>query len=151
MRSSILAASLLLFLAACEPKRPDAEPAAPPAAAGPAAPRIGTVTDWRLATLGGVPVGVGDSVAPTLKLLAGNGKAGGFGGCNRWFAGATRSGDSLSFSPIGATKMACEGPGMELEQRWFAALARVRRATEGAEELVLADSTGSPLATLRHY
>lgn len=142
----------LLLLAGCESKPPESgTPAAAPPAGAPADRLIGTATDWRLVTLGGEPVGVGDSAAPTLKLQAGGGRAGGYGGCNRWFAEAARSGDALSFSAIGATKMACEGPAMALEQRWFAALERVRRVTEAGGELILADSAGSVVATLRHY
>lgn len=150
MRSSILAASLLLFLAACESKPPEAAPPATPPA-GATSSGIEGASRWRVASIDGEPVEVADSLAPTLRMPPATGKAGGFGGCNRWFAEATRSGDMLSFAAIGATKMACGRSAMKLEQRWFAALERVRRATEGAEELVLADSTGAPLATLRHY
>lgn len=102
-------------------------------------------------TLGGKSIGVPDSLAPTLKLPARVGKAGGFGGCNRWFAGASRAGDLLTFAPIGATRLACPAPAMELERRWFATLERVRRASARGRELVLADSAGTPLATLEGY
>ncbi len=152
MRPVRLAPALLLLVVGCESKPPEAGPPASAPPAGAPAPRLsGTATDWRLATLEGVPVGVGDSVAPTLKLPVGGGRAGGYGGCNRWFAEATRSGEALSFSAIGATRMACEGPAMALEQRWFAALERVRRATEANGELLLADSAGTAVAVLRHY
>lgn len=151
MRSSaILAAAFLLVLAACESKPPEA---APPAAPPAGATSSGTegASRWRVASIAAEPVEVADSLAPTLRLPPATGKAGGFGGCNRWFAEAARSGDALSFSAIGATKMACEGPAMALEQRWFAALERVRRVTEAGGELILADSAGSVVATLRHY
>lgn len=151
MRPLKVVPALLLLVAACESKPPVPPTTPGPPAVGLAAQGDRSVTDWRLVTLGGVAVGVGDSAAPTLKLMAGNGKAGGFGGCNRWFAAATRSGDTLTFAPIGATKMACDGPAMALEQRWFAALGQVRRATEANGELLLADSAGTALAVLRQY
>ncbi|MDX2122577.1 MAG: META domain-containing protein, partial [Gemmatimonadota bacterium] len=111
----------------------------------------GATTMWQVVTLAGVPVAVPDSIAPTLKLPAATGKAGGMSGCNRWFAGVIRSGEALSFAPVGATKMACAGPAMDVEQRWFAALERVRRISERDGNLVLVDSAGSELATLRRH
>lgn len=153
MRTMTAFALLSLALAACESRRPEA-PAPPPP---PATVETGGVltgdssgtTMWQVVTLAGAPVAVPDSIAPTLKLPAATGKAGGMSGCNRWFAGATRSGEALSFAPVGATKMACDGPAMDVERRWFAALERVRRASERDGHLVLADSAGTELATLR--
>ncbi len=156
MRAMTAFALLSLALVGCESKRPEA-PAQPPPPPPPSSVGTGGVlsgdssvaTTWQVVTLAGAPVAVPDSIAPTLKLPAATGKAGGMSGCNRWFAGAIRSGEALSFAPVGATKMACAGPAMDVERQWFAALGRVRRASERDGILVLADSAGTELATLR--
>lgn len=155
MRPLTVFACLSLALAACESKRPEAPtppPPFPPSAVGTGGvldrDSSGTTT-WQVVTLTGAPGTVPDSIAPTLKLPAAAGKAGGMSGCNRWFAGVIRNGEALSFAPVGATKMACPGPAMDVERRWFAALERVRRVSEREGALVLADSAGTELATLR--
>ena len=96
-------------------------------------------TTWIMASAGKRPPSVS---------FAEDGKVGGFGGCNRFFGGYTQQGEALSFSPLGATRMACPGGVMKLEQEFFAMLGNVRAARIEASELVLIDASGKELARL---
>jgi len=78
------------------------------------------------------------------------GKVVGHGGCNRYFGGVT-AGEipgSLSFSAMGATRMACPDPAMELEQRYLSALAAASNHSFLAGRLVLTCQTGEGLVAL---
>lgn len=50
-------------------------------------------------------------------------------GCNKLFGNYTLSGNSLSFGPLGATKMYCEGR-MEMEKELMQGLAAVTRVSQ---------------------
>jgi len=76
-------------------------------------------------------------------------RASGFAGCNRWFAQATRDGDALRFGGIGATRMMCPPPRMEIETAFLGALERTRGARIQADTLTLIDESGAVVATLR--
>lgn len=54
-----------------------------------------------------------------------DGRATGTGGCNRWFAGYSLTGEGLTFQQAGATMMACAPDVMEAERRFLEALGRV--------------------------
>jgi heat shock protein HslJ len=58
---------------------------------------------------------------PHFILSAAENKVNGFGGCNRFFGSYRAEGDSLRFSQMGATRMACP-EGMEQEQAFLKAL-----------------------------
>lgn len=74
-------------------------------------------------------------------------RASGFAGCNRWFGTVTR-GDypALSFSQVGSTRMMCEGPQMNIEREFLAALGATQMATVDGDQLVLADIGGAEIA-----
>lgn len=83
----------------------------------------------------------------SLKLDAATGRASGYGGCNRWFAGYTSAGPGqISFSAAGATRMACMEPAgvMEREQEFLDQLARIAsyRVTEDHLYLETEDGAG---------
>lgn len=82
--------------------------------------------------------------APTITFA--DSGASGFAGCNRWFGQVTRDGESLSFNGVGATRMACEAPAMQIEQNFLSALERTRahRFMENGT-LVLLDAEGAEL------
>ncbi len=84
---------------------------------------------------------------PTLAI-AGDGRASGDGGCNRFFATVTMDGEAIVFSEIGSTRMACEEGLMRLEQAYFEALAATAsyRIEEG--RLVLLDAGSQPSVVL---
>ncbi|HYH55231.1 MAG TPA: META domain-containing protein [Anseongella sp.] len=61
--------------------------------------------------------------APTLFFAENEKKVNGFAGCNKFFGTYTLSGDSLTFSGLGSTKMFCE-QSMELENQYLGLLAK---------------------------
>ena len=96
-------------------------------------------TTWIMASAGKRP--------PSISFAA-DGKVGGFGGCNRFFGSYTQQGEDLSFSPLGATRMACPNGIMKIEQDFFSMLAKVRTAGIDTSALVLRDAAGKELARL---
>jgi putative lipoprotein len=120
----------LVALAACQGST-GAQPASP-------------VGAWRAEDIRGEPIAPG--VDSTLEI-APDGAVTGSGGCNRYRGRATLGEGTIAFSPLAATRMACPGPAMAQEQRFFAALAAARafRIADGAL-LLLADD-GAMLAS----
>ena len=103
-------------------------------------------TYWKLTALGDKPVTVADSqrephivLAPDSKQLSGS------GGCNRMFGTYELNGDAISFSGVGATKMACVD-GMDIESSFFAALPKVAKWQITGQQLELRDATGAIVA-----
>jgi putative lipoprotein len=73
-------------------------------------------TDWRLTQLAGsgVPfIGVSAGVDATLRIDGT--RAGGKGGCNRWFADVAVDDAQIAFGKIGSTMMACPELAMSIE------------------------------------
>jgi heat shock protein HslJ len=93
--------------------------------------------EWVLESLdGSVDAGL---QRPTITFS--EGRISGFAGCNRYFGQrAAEPGEASYFSGIGATKMACVGPAMDLEQRYLAGLERTRDARVVDHRLVLFDA-----------
>ncbi len=54
-------------------------------------------------------------------------KAGGFAGCNNWFASYRQQQDRLEFANIATTRKICAPALMEQEQRYLEALSQVQR------------------------
>jgi heat shock protein HslJ len=96
-------------------------------------------TNWVLASAG--------KRAPMINFEA-DGKVTGFGGCNRFFGGYSQSGERLSFSAIGATRMACPGKAMEVEQDFFDMLNKVAAARLEGGKLRLLDVSGKQISAL---
>jgi heat shock protein HslJ len=80
--------------------------------------------EWVIEDIGGG--GVIDNARLTMEFREG-GNVGGMGGCNRYSAGFTLSGEGMSIGPAAATMMACEEALMRLEQALFKALPAVTR------------------------
>jgi len=83
------------------------------------APSPGAIRDveWTLEVLDGQPLAPGVK-APTFTLS--NGRASGFGGCNRYSGPVTESAPgSLSFGELASTRMACPDAQMSLEDRFL--------------------------------
>lgn len=70
------------------------------------------------------------------------GRVGGNGGCNTYFAGYTVDGDSLTFGQAGSTMMACEEAIMAQEAAYLAALQSTATFTVEGDALRLADAGG---------
>ena len=83
---------------------------------------------WRVIRLGGSPLPEG--VIVTIEFGP-EGRVSGRTGCNRFTGGYTLTGEGLSFSPLGVTRMACPSPQMETEQRFLDLIQKVTRATPG--------------------
>jgi putative lipoprotein len=116
-------------------------------AAADAAPLAGT--RWRLVALGDEPVRAADaSRAPHLVFAVEGGRLSGSDGCNRMVGGYALDGARLSFSGIGATRMACPE---SMEQA--AAFARALHATAAhrvaGDLLELIDASGRVVARLQ--
>ncbi len=111
----------LLGIFACQPRPPASEPPAVAASAS-----LDT-REWALVELGelAAPPGAGGRPA-TIQFDPTAGRAAGFAGCNRYSAGYTLAGDSLTFGPAISTRMAC-ADGDELERGYLAMLPAVRR------------------------
>lgn len=98
---------------------------------------------WKLLRLGlkAEPV---SGRGPTL-MVQGE-KVSGNGGCNRYFSRLKEAGPGqISFGPVGATKMACPGALMNLEQAYFQRLEKVKAFgfRMGKLALTFADGAGS--------
>jgi len=128
-RRVIAAAATVMVPAACAPAR-----AASPHGA------------WLAEDIAGATVPAG--VATTLEIAA-DGAVSGSGGCNRYRGRAELGAGTIAFSPLAATRMACPGPAMEQEGRFFAALAAARRFRIEDGRLVLSAEDGSVVARLR--
>jgi heat shock protein HslJ len=81
-------------------------------------------SEWKLEELGGT--GVIESVQATLSFPEA-GKVTGNGSCNRFFGTAQISKDSIKFSPLGSTRMACPEELMNQETKYLGALQSAER------------------------
>jgi putative lipoprotein len=101
--------------------------ATPSAGAGDAgAAASGTLvgTSWRLEDLLGR--GVAENAEATLEFPE-EGRVAGKGSCNRFFGPAEIAGQSIKFSHLGSTMMACPEPIMNQEREYFKALESAER------------------------
>lgn len=103
-----------------------------------AAPRL-EGTGWVMASAG--------KRAPMIHFEA-EGKVTGFGGCNRFFGGYVQSGERLSFSALGSTRMACPGNAMAVESSFFDMLSKVAAAKIEGGKLLLLDGAGKQIGAL---
>jgi copper homeostasis protein (lipoprotein) len=80
-------------------------------------------TEWVLVELAGAPLP--DGAEATLLLDGSEWQASGRGGCNRFSGPYRLEGGSLTFGNMAATRMACTGPAMEVEDAYLRILARI--------------------------
>lgn len=106
-------------------------------------------TEWQLVEIEGKAPAVADDRRPTLMLLAIEDRAHGSGGCNRYSGSYTRSEDGLKFGPMMQTKIGCEAAINHSEQQFHAALARVARLRQSADQLELLGDDDAVLLRLR--
>jgi heat shock protein HslJ len=96
-------------------------------------------TRWMIASLDGRPV----RTARTTDIRFTASRVQGNAGCNS-FGGAYRlDGDRLSAGQVISTKMACVGPGMDIEGRFFDIIANAQVARSGADAITLRGQGGS--------
>jgi heat shock protein HslJ len=75
-------------------------------------------------------------------------RAGGFAGCNQWFAQVELT-SGLRFGGIGATRRACPEPAMTTEREFLVVLQQTRMAEQEGETLRLTGGEAETLATFR--
>lgn len=115
------------------------------AAGGEAGGLVGTA--WRLEYLGGA--GVLDRVEATLEFPEA-GKIAGSGSCNRFFGTVIISGESITISPLGSTRMACAEGVMNQEEKYLKALQDAERFTrDGSTLLIYGKGIAKPLRFIR--
>jgi heat shock protein HslJ len=73
---------------------------------------------------------------------------GGSAGCNGFSGRYTTAGDSLSFSPLATTRMACKKYVMAQEHVFLDAMSRVRSYAIDGGQLTLFDASGASLLGL---
>ena len=99
---------------------------------------------WLLSTIGDQPIARGDGPSLQFALV----QAGGFGGCNQFSTTYRTDGSTtLTFGPISATRIACQGDGGTLETAYFAALSRVTRYLLQDDRLELTGEADAPKLT----
>jgi len=106
-------------------------------------------TYWKVVMLNGKVVqSAGQSAKePHMILSASDNKVNGTGGCNSFFGTYELQGDNgITFSPIGATKMACQDNVMAVEHQLFQAFEMTGRFTLSNDTLILTTTDMSPLA-----
>ncbi len=103
-------------------------------------------TRWRIETIAGAPT---LETKATEFVILPDGRVTGSAGCNRFSGAGAFAGGRVRMGPLVATRMACQGPLMEQEQRLFDALARAARYETREGVLTLRDSAGADLVRLR--
>ncbi|UCD36298.1 MAG: META domain-containing protein [Nitrospiraceae bacterium] len=82
---------------------------------------------WQLVEADGSPVApLPGERQPSMTFDAGKKQATGFAGCNTFFGSYELDGSSLTFGPVGATRMFCEGAAGEVEMKFMQALEQTR-------------------------
>lgn len=103
-------------------------------------------SEWAPVTLSGAPAPEG--VEAFIRFGA-DGVAAGSSGCNRFTGGYEQDGETLTFGPLAATRMACAGPAGVMETAFFQMIEAVRGARREGPELTLLNEAGETVATLR--
>lgn len=131
--ATALAAGALLWLAGPALAASDA----PPSLAG---------SEWEALTVEGEPVP--DGVEVFIQFGA-EGRAAGSSGCNRFTGGYTQEGERFAMPNAASTRMACPPPRMEVEQRFFAALASADRLSRPEPNRLVLYAGAQTVMTLR--
>ncbi|MDP2227731.1 MAG: META domain-containing protein [Moraxellaceae bacterium] len=132
MKTLLSVAVLVLLVAGCQPT-PTSAPSATATTTDISAAPVSTTTgadaapalqetDWKLVEMRGAPL-PGPRL-PTLQLAVTESRASGDGSCNRFFGGYELKAETIRFSRLASTMMACADT-MEQERNYLAALAEV--------------------------
>jgi putative lipoprotein len=105
-------------------------------------------THWKLVRLGDTAVNVTEKQRePHLIFHPASRRVGGSGGCNRLTGGYERVGDRVTFGQMAGTLMACP-TGMDIEQKFLAALGQTTSVRITGQHLELIDAAGQVVADL---
>jgi heat shock protein HslJ len=102
-------------------------------------------TYWKLTHLGADQVGAPAAREPHFVLHPEDRRVSGSGGCNRMLGSYSLGGQSLSFSQLAGTMMACT-EGMETERAFHEALSKAVTWKIEGERLELFDGKGQSVA-----
>lgn len=102
--------------------------------------------EWTVKDLNGEAPG--EDVQITLSFDTNAGRLSGKGGCNRYNAAYTLTGESLSFGPAMSTQMACAEPAMAQERAFLDLLGEVNRFSidESGALRLISDAEGTIMA-----
>lgn len=106
-------------------------------------------TYWKLMTLDGQPVAVADNQREAHLILGEDGRVSGSTGCNRLMGSYRLEGDTLTFSRLASTRMACPGDMARLEQAWLAALSETAHYSIADQSLELQNAEDRALVELK--
>lgn len=101
---------------------------------------------WRVVELNGKPLEVGVK-APYVEFLP-EGRVAGFGGCNRFGGSYKRDGATIEIGPLAASRMACVGEGMAIEDAFFKVFAGKLKVT-GKDRLDLTSPSNKVVVRLQ--
>jgi len=104
-------------------------------------------TFWRIATLGGAPVGALDGRREPFLLFHADGAMNATVGCNMMRGRYERDGEGLTFGPAASTMMACPPPLDAAERALRSALESTAGFILAADTLALLDEEGGTVAT----
>ena len=80
--------------------------------------------DWQFQSVNATTIKLQKMPTITFK----DGRTSGFGGCNGFNGSFDRRGDALTFGPVASTRMACQPPAGDWENRIFGVLDKTRFA-----------------------
>lgn len=103
-----------------------------------------TAANWQLSTLNAQSF---EGQAPTLAFNVETNRVSGFSGCNRYMGGFSADDQTLSFTQLASTMMACPDPAMQLEQQFIEVLQQAHQWGLTDKVLTLSDQDGKALAT----
>ena len=106
-------------------------------------------TSWRALEIGGSPLPTVQSRQEPYLIFNAAGRVSGSTGCNRFAGSYQQDGNSLRFTPLAVTKMACPPPLDSLERSFLQALAATTALRQSCNTLDLLDSAGQILLRLR--
>jgi heat shock protein HslJ len=94
-------------------------------------------TAWVAEEIAGQPVPESPRSTLAFEMEGDELRAAGSGGCNRYFGPVLIDGETIAFGALAATRRACEGPVMDQEQRFFAALSEAARFELAADGVLV--------------
>jgi heat shock protein HslJ len=102
-----------------------------------------TGIDWQLISIDETAVETNAGLSIRFEP---DGKISGHGGCNSFFSSYTMHESAIDIGPVGATRMACPEPQMQLEQLYFDVLDNASTAEVRGARMRLADGDNKTLA-----
>lgn len=100
---------------------------------------------WRITDLPGTAAGGLDGLQRPVSVRFEAGRVSGFSGCNTFRGSYALQGDQLTLAQLASTQMACDEPGMSIENVFLAAFAGALHAEVDGDRLSLTAASGQVL------